>query len=317
MDEKRKGTGDMKDLIAVRDLEREEIEGILERASELKRWGKGSNLLTGRFVAELFLEPSTRTRFSFEVAAKRLGAEVLHFDGQVSSLTKGESYEDTLRTLEALGVEIAIIRTSENRFFDKLAGKVKLSLVNAGAGTWEHPTQALLDLFTMKEHFGSLQGLTVGMVGDLAYSRVVGSHMHLLPKFGIRLLLARAPGMIERREDPYPAGVRLVSVEEAVREADVLIMLRIQRERHQGKESFKQEEYLQKYGLNIRRAMAMKPHAVIMHPAPVNRDVEIESALVDSPRSLIFHQIENGVYTRMAVLETVWEGRRNVQLAHS
>lgn len=308
----------MRHLLAVRDLEREEIEGILERAEAFKRRGmeKFSDL-AGRFVAALFLEPSTRTRFSFEVAAKRLGAEMLHFDGQVSSLTKGESYEDTLRTLEALGVEIAVIRTAENRFFDGLAEKVNLSLVNAGAGTWEHPTQALLDLFTIKEHFGALKGLTVAMVGDLAYSRVVGSHMHLLPKLGIRLLLAGAPGMTARREDPYPPQVKLTTVDEAVREADVLIMLRIQRERHHGIEGLQSREYLEQYGLTMQRAMEMKPHAVIMHPAPVNRGVEMESALVDSPRSLIFRQIENGVYTRMAVLQTVWEGRRNVQFAHS
>ncbi|WP_028986929.1 aspartate carbamoyltransferase catalytic subunit [Thermicanus aegyptius] len=308
----------MRHLIAIRDLEREEIEEILEKAAYYKQRGaEMDSLLRGRFVAELFLEPSTRTRFSFEVAAKRLGAEVLHFDGQVSSLTKGESYEDTLRTLEALGVEIAIIRTAENDFFRNVEGKTNLALVNAGAGTWEHPTQALLDLFTLREHFGSLRGLTVGMIGDLAFSRVVGSHMHLLPKFGIHLLLAGAPGMTERKEDPYPPTVKLCGIEEVIREADVVILLRIQRERHREEASFSKEEYLQKYGLTVHRAQGMKPHAMIMHPAPVNRDVELESSLVDSPRSLIFRQVENGVYTRMAVLQTVWEGKKNVQLAHS
>lgn len=285
-----------------------QLESLLERAAFWASNPKAqSQALSGRFVANLFFEPSTRTRFSFEVAEKRLGAHVLNFSAESSSTTKGESMYDTLMTLQSMGVEAAVIRTSENNLLEQLSRQVGLSIINAGDGTNEHPTQCLLDLLTMKQRFGSIAGLKVAIVGDIRHSRVAGSHLHALPKLGAQLVFAGPPSMMLQPSE-LPAGVRIESLDEAVRTADVVMMLRVQLERHQENIFSSKEEYHQAFGLTLERERAMKPSAVIMHPAPVNRGVEIHTDLVECERSLIFKQVANGVAARMAVLENVLNG---------
>lgn len=295
-------------LIGMKELEKPQIEALLKRANDwANRPHEQDDLLNGRFVANLFFEPSTRTRCSFEVAEKRLGAQVLNFAAENSSTTKGETVYDTLRTLESMGVEAAVIRTSENNLLQELANRVKLRLINAGDGTNEHPTQCLLDLLTMKRHFGKIEGLKVAVIGDLRHSRVLGSHLHALPKLGAELILSGPPGMMRAQEE-VPFNVKTVEIEEAIETADVVMMLRVQLERHQQVLFDTKEMYHEAFGLTLDRAKRMKKEAVIMHPAPVNRGVEIDTSLVEGGQSLIFTQIKNGVPVRMAVLESLLMG---------
>ncbi|MCK9905480.1 aspartate carbamoyltransferase catalytic subunit, partial [Frankia sp. Cpl3] len=250
---------------------------------------------------------STRTRFSFEVAQKRLGAHVLNFSPETSSTVKGETVYDTVRTLESMGVEAAVIRTKKDGLFQELANSVNLQLINAGDGTNEHPTQCLLDLLTMQQQFGRLAGLKVAIIGDLRHSRVLGSHLHALPKMGAELLLA-GPASMMPPEQAIPPGVKIVEINEAIRSADIVMMLRVQLERHTDALFVSKDEYHQAYGLTLERVKLMKPEAMIMHPAPVNRGVEIHTDLVECERSLITKQVTNGVAVRMAVLETLLQG---------
>ncbi|WP_432774369.1 aspartate carbamoyltransferase catalytic subunit [Brevibacillus gelatini] len=293
-------------LIGLKDLSKQQIVQLLDRAQHwAERPGEQADILHGRFVANLFFEASTRTRFSFEVAQKRLGAHVLNFIPETSSTVKGETVYDTIRTLEAMGVEAAVIRTKKEGLLQELAQSVDLKLVNAGDGTNEHPTQCLLDLLTMKQQFGMLEGLTVAIIGDLRHSRVLGSHLHAMPKLGMNLMLAGPPSMMPAQT---PQGVKVVGMEEAVQTADVVMMLRVQLERHAETLYVSKEEYHKSYGLTLERAKMMKPGAVIMHPAPVNRGVEIHTDLVECETSLIQKQVTNGVAARMAVLETLLKG---------
>lgn len=295
-------------LIGLSDLSREQMAQLLERGEYwAKRPGEQAEILRGRFVANLFFEASTRTRFSFEVAQKRLGAHVLNFIPETSSSVKGETVYDTLRTLEAMGVEAAVIRTKKEGLLQELAESVDLHLINAGDGTNEHPTQCLLDMLTMKQQFGRLEGLTVAIIGDLRHSRVLGSHLHALPKMGVKLLLS-GPTTMMPQPAQIPDGVKIVEIDEAIQTADVAMMLRVQLERHSEALYISKEEYHQKHGLTLERAKMMKAGAVIMHPAPVNRGVEIDTNLVESKTSLIQKQVTNGVAVRMAVLETLLKG---------
>lgn len=293
-------------LIGLKDLSKEQIIQLLERAEYwAARPTEQADILHGRFVANLFFEASTRTRFSFEVAQKRLGAHVLNFIPETSSTVKGETVYDTIRTLEAMGVEAAVIRTKKEGLLQELAESVDLKLINAGDGTNEHPTQCLLDLLTMKRQFGKLSGLTVAIIGDLRHSRVLGSHLHALPKLGVNLLLSGPATMMPAH---IPQGVKIVEMEEAVKTADVVMMLRVQLERHAESLYLSKEEYHKAHGLTLERAKMMKSGAVIMHPAPVNRGVEIHTDLVECETSLIQTQVTNGVAARMAVLETLLKG---------
>lgn len=295
-------------LIGLKDMTKEQIGRLLDRAQYwAERPGEQTEILRGRFVANLFFEASTRTRFSFEVAQKRLGAHVLNFIPETSSAVKGETVYDTIRTLEAMGVEAAVIRTKKEGLLQELASSVDLHLVNAGDGTNEHPTQCLLDMLTMRQQFGTLEGLTVAIIGDLRHSRVLGSHLHALPKLGVNLLLS-GPSTMMPQPETIPAGVKIVGMDEAIQTADVVMMLRVQLERHSEALYISKEEYHQKHGLTLERAKLMKPEAVIMHPAPVNRGVEIHSDLVESETSLISKQVTNGVAVRMTVLETLLKG---------
>ncbi|WP_232698421.1 aspartate carbamoyltransferase catalytic subunit [Brevibacillus daliensis] len=300
----------MKHLLGTKDLNKKQMEAILGGA---QYWAehpkKQSDLLYGRFIANLFFEASTRTRFSFEVAEKRLGAHVLNFSETDSSTKKGETIYDTLRTLESMGVETAVIRTGYDGLFKELIAQknLQMNLVNAGEGTMEHPTQCLLDMLTMQQQFGGLQGLKVAIIGDLRHSRVCSSHLHALPKMGAEIMIA-GPATFMCEKDTLPNGVHMVEMDEAITTADVVMMLRVQLERHSGMLFPSREEYHKQFGLTLERATMMKKNAIIMHPAPFNRGVEIDGKLVESKQSVIFPQVANGVAVRMAVLEGVMTG---------
>ncbi|GAK39719.1 aspartate carbamoyltransferase [Paenibacillus sp. TCA20] len=287
-------------LLGLKDLAASEIESILDRAAH---WDKQEEklvpVLASRFVANMFFENSTRTRFSFEMAEKRLGAEVLNFAAAASSVAKGESIYDTVRTLESMGIDAGVIRLKPEGVLAQLAEKVKVPLVNAGDGNNEHPTQALLDLYTMRQTFGSLKGLNVSIIGDIKHSRVARSNLWALQKLGANVKFC-APDMMKAPE--LEAHAPYISINEALK-ADVVMMLRVQLERHDKGIDMKAEEYREQFGLTEERAAKLNPSTIIMHPAPVNRNVEIDDAVVESPASRIFPQMSNGVPIRMAVME--------------
>jgi len=282
-------------IVTMTDLTVSEIQMLLKDARDYK-WNKGWLPNETTFVANLFFEPSTRTRFSFEVAEKKLGLQVLHVEESMSSVQKGESLYDTVRTLKAIGANAVVIRHQQERYFDQLLS-IGLPIINAGDGCGHHPTQSLLDLLTIFEEFQTFQGLTVSIIGDIRHSRVARSNAESLTRLGATVLFSGPPSLQDVRN---PHG-RYVEIEEAIEKSDVVMLLRIQHERHEVKSET--SEYLKKYGLTIDRERKMKSHAIIMHPAPVNRGVEIDSSLVESEKSRIFKQMENGVYIRMAVLK--------------
>jgi len=285
-------------LLGLKELSQQEIQSILDRAAYWEQHpSKTHDLLNGKFVANMFFENSTRTRTSFEVAEKRLGAEVINFSAAASSVEKGESIYDTVRTLESMGIDAGIIRMKPVGMLAEIAQKIQVPLINAGDGNNEHPTQALLDLYTMQKHFGALKGLKVAIIGDILHSRVARSNLYALRKFGADVVFC-APDNMKATE----LDVQYVSMEEAIK-ADVVMMLRVQLERHTTGMLSSAEGYRASFGLTVERAAQMQSHAIIMHPAPVNRNVEIDSELVEAPNSKIFPQMSNGVPIRMAVVE--------------
>ncbi len=264
-------------------------------------------------VATLFFEPSTRTRLSFELAAQRLSGIALLFDVGRSSLEKDESLYDTLRTIESMGVTMAVLRHHDDHVFDELRGRTGLSLLNAGNGTQAHPTQALLDAFTLKQHLGELSGRVVVINGDVLHSRVARSNARLLRRLSARVVLTGPPALLPSDEAAarFP-DVEILPLAEALPQADALMCLRVQRERHGSTESGSEatavpwgDAYLAQYGLTSERFSTLRPGCVILHPGPVNRGVEIEPGLVEHPRSLILEQVRNGVYIRMALMEWI------------
>lgn len=285
-------------LLGLKELSKEEIESILDRAAYWEHHpNKVHNAMQGKFAANMFFENSTRTRFSFEVAEKRLGAEVLNFSAAVSSVQKGESIYDTVRTLESMGIDAGVIRLKPIGVLAEIATKIKVPLINAGDGNNEHPTQALLDMYTMRKQFGNLNGLNVSIVGDVQHSRVARSNLWALQKFGAKVRFCSPANMQASDLDvPY------VSIDEALK-SDVVMMLRVQLERHETGMLNSAESYREQYGLTVERAAKLAEHAIIMHPAPINRNVEIDDELVEHPQSRIFPQMENGVPIRMAVVE--------------
>jgi aspartate carbamoyltransferase catalytic subunit len=289
-----------KHFLGLKGLSAVEITSILDRAAYWEQYpAKVTNLLHGKFVSNLFFENSTRTRFSFELAQKRLGADVLNFSAAESSVQKGESIYDTVRTLESMGIDAGVIRLKPIGVLAELAEKIKIPLINAGDGNNEHPTQALLDFYTMRKQFGAFKGLTVSIIGDILHSRVARSNLWGLIALGAKVQFCapdnmQAPDLAEFA--PY------VSFNEALK-ADVVMMLRVQLERHDKGIIRSAEEYREQYGLTVERASRMAPHAIIMHPAPVNRNVELDDELVEHEKSKIFTQIAHGVPIRMAVIE--------------
>lgn len=287
-------------LLGLKGIGADEINSILNRAAYWDgRTEKVTNLLQGKFVANMFFENSTRTRFSFEVAEKRLGAEVLNFSSAVSSVQKGESIYDTVRTLESMGIDAGVIRLKPIGVLAELAAKIKVPLINAGDGNNEHPTQALLDMYTIREHFREIKGLTVSIIGDIQHSRVARSNLWGLTAMGARVRFCAPENMRAAELMDYAP---YVSMDEAL-QSDVVMMLRVQLERHEHGIIQSAEQYREQYGLTAERAAGMPAHSIIMHPAPVNRNVEIDDSLVEHERSKIFTQMANGVPIRMAVLE--------------
>ena len=296
-------------LLGTENLSREEIQWLLERGRHHQPMQsqavKKSDTLRGKTIVNLFFEPSTRTRTSFEIAAKRLGADTVSISEQGSSLSKGESLVDTLNTLAAMRPDVIVMRHSASGAPHFLSRFLKTPIVNAGDGQHEHPTQALLDAVTILDYRPSLEGLRIAIIGDIAHSRVARSNVHLLAKFGARLVLCGPATMLPRSLVSLAPGITLTnSIEEAVTDADVIMMLRVQLER-QNVPTFPKNEYFQFYGLELDHLRLARPDAIVMHPGPINRGRELSSEVADFPRSVILHQVENGVAVRMAVLERV------------
>jgi len=294
-----------KDLIALDGLSRDELRMILDTAKAFK--GVGSRTikkvpsLRGKTLVNLFVEPSTRTRISFEVAAMRLSADVINITASASSITKGESLKDTAANLEALLADIIVLRHGSSGAARFLSDRMKASIINAGDGAHEHPTQGLLDIFSMEEHLGSLEGKKVLIVGDIRHSRVARSNLHALVTLGAEVTLVGPSTLVPRTFQKFGARVSH-SLDQVLEEADVINMLRIQQERQQRQYFPGLGEYTANFGLTKARAARLKGDALIMHPGPINRGVEIDSDVADGPRSLILEQVTNGVAIRMAVL---------------
>jgi aspartate carbamoyltransferase catalytic subunit len=294
-----------KDLLSIADLSSEEIQLILDTASSFREVSerpiKKVPTLRGKTVVNLFFEPSTRTRSSFEIAEKRLSADSLNFSASTSGLVKGESLVDTALNLQAMAPDLIVIRHGHPGVPQMLAARVEAGVINAGDGAHEHPTQALLDAYTIREQKGRLAGLKVAIVGDIEHSRVVRSNIHLLNRMGAEVTVAGPRTMMP--VDVEKMGVRAAfSLEEAIRGTDVVMMLRVQLERHAKALFPSTREYFDLFGLTRARLKAAKRDAIILHPGPMNRGVEIASDVADGTRSVILDQVANGVAVRMAVL---------------
>jgi aspartate carbamoyltransferase catalytic subunit len=294
-----------KDLLGIADLTADDIYRVLETADAMREVGqrpiKKVPTLRGKTVVNLFYEPSTRTRTSFEIAEKRLSADTLNVAVAASSVLKGETLVDTAMNIEAMSPDMIVLRHASSGACHLLSRICKSRIINAGDGMHEHPTQALLDAFTIKEHKKDIGGLKIAIVGDLLHSRVLRSNALLLTKLGANLWVCGPPTLV-------PPGIECLgvhvttSIDEAVRDADVIMMLRIQQERMQGAFFPSLREYFNVFGMTTERVKLAQPDVIIMHPGPMNRGVEIASDVADGPYSVILEQVANGVAVRMAVL---------------
>jgi aspartate carbamoyltransferase catalytic subunit len=294
-----------KDLLGIDDLSKDDIYRILDTAEAMREIGerpiKKVPTLRGKTVVNLFYEPSTRTRTSFEIAEKRLSADTLNIAVASSSVLKGETLVDTAMNIEAMSPDMIVLRHASSGACHLLSRICKSRIINAGDGTHEHPTQALLDAFTIRLHKGAIEGLKVVIVGDLLHSRVLRSNILLLTKLGAHVCVCGPQTLIPRGIERL--GVRVsTSVDDAVRDADVVMMLRIQQERMQGGFFPSLREYFRVFGMTAERVALAKPDVIIMHPGPMNRGVEIASEVADGSSSVILEQVANGVAVRMAVL---------------
>lgn len=294
-----------KDLLGIKELDKEDIERILDTAESFKevsaRAIKKVPTLRGRTIVNLFLEPSTRTRTSFELAGKRLSADIVNFSAKASSLVKGESLKDTAQTLEAMNADLVVMRHSAAGAAHFLASITHLSVVNAGDGSHEHPTQALLDLFTIRERLKNIGGLKVAIVGDIAHSRVARSNIFALTKMGAEVILVGPPTLMPLEVEEL--GVKIsYNLDDVILDVDVIYLLRLQLERQSESLFPSLREYSNLFGLNKERLSHAKKDVLVMHPGPMNRGVEISSEVADLPQALITEQVANGVAVRMAVL---------------
>jgi aspartate carbamoyltransferase catalytic subunit len=307
-----------KHLLDIQSLTVEEIMTVLDTARAFKAVGeraiKKVPALRGKTVVNLFIEPSTRTRTSFELSEQRLSADIINFNTEASSLKKGESLKDTTRNLEALNADIFIIRHSATGAPHFLSRFLKGSVVNAGDGAHEHPTQALLDAFTIREKKGRIAGLKVTILGDVLYSRVARSNIWALTKLGAKVTLCGPSTLVPRVFEQMGCRVTY-DVEEAIRDADIINLLRIQHERQRKSMFPSLGEYSSLFGLNKARLARTRPDALIMHPGPINRGVEIDSQIADCGRSVILEQVTNGLAVRMAVLFLVNGGKGPQEVA--
>lgn len=287
----------MRNLLRIKDLSNEEIIELIELALELKK-GRKINLNRKIYSSNLFFENSTRTKLSFEVAQRNLGFDVIPFDVSTSSVSKGESLYDTCKTLESLGIDLLVIRHFQNEYYKELEN-INIPIINGGDGTGEHPSQCLLDLMTIYEEFKTFKDLKIAIVGDVKHSRVANSNYEALIKLGAKVELI-APETL--------SDFKTRKIDDVIEEVDVCMLLRIQLERHQSQ--YNNEKYLEHFGLTHTRYNKLKETSIVLHPAPVNRGVEIESELVEADKSRIFTQMENGVYMRMAIILKCLEGEK-------
>lgn len=287
----------MFNLVAMQDLTNEEILELIKTALSIKQ-GKYHPQYPHLFIANLFFENSTRTKCSFEVAEKKLGMQVINFDVSTSSINKGESLYDTCKTLESIGCQILIIRHSTEHYYQQLTG-LNIPIISGGDGSGEHPSQCLLDLMTIYEEFGYFKGLRVAICGDIKNSRVARSNYYALTRLGARVYFV-GPEIYEDTD----LG-RMQNFDQLLKYLDVCMLLRIQHERHTKSSSFTAQTYHQQYGLTNIRYQQLSPHSIILHPAPVNRDVEIACELVEAPKSRIFKQMTNGMFMRQAIIDFI------------
>jgi len=307
----------MKHLLSINDLSYEDSIAILDTAQELARVSDGPMkklpTLRGRTIVNLFYEDSTRTRISFEAAAKRLSADVINFSAKGSSVSKGESLKDTALTLQAMGADAVIIRHSASGAARRLADSEWTSgiVVNAGDGTHEHPSQALLDAFTIRKHLShgapDLKGIKVAIVGDVLHSRVARSNVLLLEKLGAKVFLVAPPTLLPVGVENWPVTVSF-DLDQVLPEVDAVMMLRVQLERMSDSFFPSAREYSRYFGLNQERLSKLKPNAIVMHPGPMNRGLEITAESADSARSVIVEQVSNGISVRMAILYLLLAG---------
>ncbi|HVE77170.1 MAG TPA: aspartate carbamoyltransferase catalytic subunit [Actinomycetota bacterium] len=296
----------IKHLLSIDQLSVAQIEEVLRIAESFREVGtrriKKVPTLRGRTVCNLFFEPSTRTRISFEIAAKRLSADVINFTADSrTSVSKGESFKDTALTLQAMGMDAIVIRHSSSGAPQRLSKWVAASVINAGDGAHEHPTQALLDLYSIRERFPSFEGLRIAIVGDVLHSRVARSNIKAFTKMGAQVTVVGPPTLIPASAESWGADVSW-SLDEVLPKLDVVYLLRVQKER-QNEQLFPTiREYASVWGMDRRRAEQLKPEALIMHPGPINRGVEIGSDLADLSRSIITDQVTNGIAVRMSLL---------------
>ncbi len=292
----------LKNLYNLSDLSLEEIQLILKEA-EAFRQGATFDGAAGKIVANLFFEPSTRTHYSFQTAQLRLNCKVLDFMPETSSMRKGETFYDTVKTFESFGIDLVVIRHSENEYYNQLEN-LKIPFLNAGDGTGNHPTQSLLDLMTIRQEFGRFEGLKVAIVGDIRHSRVAHTNIGIMRRLGMEVYTS-GPEQLRDANDHY------IDFDEAVRTMDVIMLLRVQHERHSERTQMYElsaQEYNRLYGMNGDRLATMKPGAIIMHPAPFNRGVELSDEVVECPQSRIFKQVQNGVFVRMAAIKRAFGG---------
>lgn len=304
----------LKSFVSVENLTVTEVGALIERAEYFKNGGARPHLTHPVYVTNMFFENSSRTHTSFEMAERKLGLTVIPFDAAHSSTQKGETLYDTSLIMAALGINLEVIRHSENEYYKKLIHPNKnqhlnIGVINAGDGSGQHPSQCLLDMMTIHEHFGHFKDLKVAIVGDITNSRVAKSNMELLTRLGAKVYFSGPEYWYDKQYDKYGA---YLPIDELVDQMDVMMLLRVQHERHAGdpnEAKFDAKQYHDKYGINQKRYNAMKDDAIIMHPGPINHDVELSGNLVEAPKCRFVRQMENGVFMRMAMIEAVMRGR--------
>lgn len=302
------GKVSLKHLVTMETLSNEEVLGLIKRGIQFKNGEVDINHDRTYYASNLFFEDSTRTHKSFEMAELRLGMGMIDFDARTSSVNKGETLYDTILTMSALGVDICVIRHSEVDYYKQLIDSptIQTSIVNGGDGSGQHPSQSLLDLMTIYEEFGGFEGLKIVIAGDITHSRVAKSNMQVLKRLGAQIYFT---GPSQWYSEDFDVYGQHVEIDDVIEEIDVLMLLRVQHERHDGQDSFSKEDYNHQFGLTEARYKRLKESAIVMHPAPVNRDVEIDDSLVEAPKSRIVRQMTNGVFVRMAILEAVLNGK--------
>ena len=304
----------LKSFVSVENLTVAEVGALIERAEYFKNGGARPHLTQPVYVTNMFFENSSRTHTSFEMAERKLGLTVIPFDAAHSSTQKGETLYDTSLIMAALGIDLEVIRQSENEYYEKLIHPNKnqhlnIGVINAGDGSGQHPSQCLLDMMTIHEHFGHFKDLKVAIVGDITNSRVAKSNMELLTRLGAKVYFSGPDYWYDKQYDKYG---EYLPIDELVAQMDVMMLLRVQHERHAGdpnEAKFDAKRYHDKYGINQKRYNAMKDDAIIMHPGPINHDVELSGNLVEAPKCRFVRQMENGVFMRMAMIEAVMRGR--------